>query len=243
MSSNDLAYWFPRLPERHSFRVPPTRVVYYPHGDQLVDLCDGRTPDGFEALLDRLRAAIADLGGPPAFLRTGHTSAKHDWAKTCALTDVSKLSQHVYNLVEHSAIADMFGLPLDTWVVRAWLPLKVAFHAFGGTPIAREFRCFVVDDALQCIHPYWPADAIAESVYEPDDADWRDRLKAMNVLREHERAQLALYAMQARSELPGDWSVDFAEHKDGGWYLIDMAAAADSFHAEGCGFAGPQPVA
>ena len=43
--------------------------------------------------------------------------------------------------------------------------------------------------------------------------------------------------MRVGEVLDGYWSVDFAEVKSGGWYLIDMAEGNKSWHDKECKYA------
>src|SRR4051812_17410817 len=85
---NDLAYWFPRL-EATGVPVPRTAIVTTDLDLSLVFEA-GDTPEGFRNFLAHLTLA-ADALGYPAFLRTGHTSGKHDWPRTCFLRNPEAL--------------------------------------------------------------------------------------------------------------------------------------------------------
>lgn len=230
---NNLAYWYPRLPLCR-IETPRTKIVTYPFPSRLIDLMDGKKPKGWDRFLLTLTNAARSLGGTPIFLRTGYGSGKHYWTRCCYVTDLSKLSRHVLNLVEWSNLVDIIGLPTETWVVREFLPLISTFTAegYGGMPVAREFRCFVVGGRVTCIHPYWPAGAVEDA--RPDQSDWRQRLNYINALLEPERDALTALSLTVAEAVPGDWSIDFAQHVDGRWFLIDMAQAQDSFHWPGC---------
>jgi len=53
--------------------------------------------------------------------------------------------------------------PPAAFMVREFLDLDASFKAFGGLPIAREWRIFASPEKVICYHPYWPAeDALAE---------------------------------------------------------------------------------
>jgi len=88
--------------------------------------------------------------GFPCFLRTDHTSGKHEWNRTCFLKSADDIPQHIFNLAEHSEICDFIGLPRDTWVVREYLPI-IPYGScphYGNMPLCREFRFFVNDDVV-----------------------------------------------------------------------------------------------
>lgn len=40
--------------------------------------------------------------------------------------------------------------------------------------------------------------------------------------------------------VPGYWSVDFCRHKNGAWYLTDMAEGDQSYHWATCPHASPE---
>jgi hypothetical protein len=230
---NCLSYWYPRIPK--SVPTPETRILVMPESETwaLADLCDGNTPGCWNRFIVELRT-LADEIGYPCFLRTGHGSGKHDWERTCYLPDRDTLPQHVADLVEWSQLVDMIGIPHNVWVVRKLLPVEPMFHAFRGMPISRERRLFVVDQRVQCCHPYWPVDAIAA---QPPRGcpDWRDRLEADNgtTPRPDELIAHALAVATQDGIRQRDWSMDFL-WSGGQWWLTDMALAQRSFHWPGC---------
>jgi hypothetical protein len=243
---NCFSYWFPKL---KAAGLPVPRTVITETEVELVALLDGESPSGFTLFLEQLRAAGDQLGWP-AFLRTGHTSGKHHWKRTCYLPSADKLSQHVAALVELSACADVMGLPTNVWCMREMLPTKPVFTApaFGDMPICREFRAFVDGGEVKCLHPYWPHEALmrgfpslrADSFEErhelpcdfdlPDD--FEEKYAALSDLGDDEETIRTL-ASQAGAALGGTWSVDLLD-TDRGWYVTDVAEAARSFHWEGC---------
>lgn len=175
-----LSYWFPKLLAA-SVPVPRTEIVRTE--TPLVELLDGREPDGFKALLDRLHAAALAVGGYPVFLRTGHGSGKHDWPQTCHVPARADLRRHVANLVAWGHLVDLLGLPTAVWAVREYVALDAGFTAFGGLPVARERRYFIAGGQVLCHHPYWPADAIREGTgYGPPPSvpDCEARLEELN---------------------------------------------------------------
>lgn len=229
---NDLAYWFPIL-ESTGVPVPRTEIVTTT-GD-LAPILDGSPAPGFRPLCDDLRAALGRLGtGFPAFLRTGQGSGKHDWARTCYLAGGDSLVSHVAALVEWSETVDFFGLPTGTWAVREFLDLYSTFSAFSGMPVAREYRCFIRDGLVTCVHPYWPPDSLAN----PSVPDWWDRLVELYPPRSSHVGDAARIAQATARAFDGSWSLDLAQHRDGTWYAIDMAEAERSFHWPGCPVAG-----
>lgn len=225
---NCLSYWFPPI-EAAGLPVPTTRIVRT--DVELVDLLDGRKPEGYDDFLRELFWAGNEIGGRPFFLRTGHGSGKHDWRETCYV-DEGNLGWHVSRLVEWSHTADMFGLPHEVWAVRRLLRTAPLFHAFGkGFPVTREFRVFIREDEIEGVYPYWSAEAIAEG--EPDTDDWRDRLAAASTLSDDDAEEIGMLAGTASAAVGGGyWSIDFLSDIKGKWWLTDMAKGNRSFKPE-----------
>lgn len=225
-----LSYWFPKLVAA-GLPVPRT-IIVEATSDECLDIGAGiwgEEGDGSAvAFLARLKQA-ADSIGYPCFLRTDHTSNKHQWEKTCFLQRSSDLVNHVAALAEFSEICDFIGLPYRNWVVREYLPI-IPFGScprYGNMPVCREFRFFVDNSNIRCIHPYWPMQALKDGGVGTDldygalcefggDAD---KLKALAVAAGH--------------AVGGSWSIDILETLRG-WYVTDMAEAKKSFHWEGC---------
>jgi hypothetical protein len=234
---NDMAYWFPRL---LSADVPVPRTTLIEAPPDLVNILDGVKPEGYDEFIAKLTAAAYIVGDATsehswyAFLRTGHTSNKHSWGKTCFLESpgFQDMRNHVFNLVEFSECADILGLPCRTWAVREFVPLWSTFTAFDGLPIAVERRVFIKDGKPLCDHNYWPPLAIRN----PSREDWQ------SLLRDHDeiarlydsRTQINAYLDRICSAFDGSWSVDFALGRDGVWRCIDLAEGDRSFHWPGC---------
>lgn len=223
---NCMSLWFPAVVESG---VPCPRTELIRTDAQLINLVDGVTPDGFDVLVDMLQVGGNRLGWP-AFLRSGQTSGKHDWVNTCYVSGPDDIAQHVYNIVEFSACADLFGLPTDVWVIREMLKVTPAFHAFEGMPVTRERRYFVEDGKVLGHHPYWPPEAMSFGV---DVDDPEERLKPLNYEGELEVEWLTAESERVSRQIEGAWSVDWlnARGVDGmpRWYCIDMARAEDSW--------------
>ena len=225
---NCLSYWFPRI-EAAGLPVPRTLIVRT--SLDLSEILDGEEPTGWAKLIRDLREAINEIG-LPCFLRTGQTSNKHDWTRSCFLTDMTLLGQHVYKLIEFSACCDIIGLPTNVWAVRELIQTKPLFTAFRGFPVTREFRVFAEDGRVHCVHPYFPANSI-EGGY-PSDLDWRAKLEAASQMDTDPLARLCWLAMRASRALPGAWSIDLLEDAHGSWWITDAADAGCSFHWQGC---------
>lgn len=230
---NCLSYYHPIL-EAAGVPVPKTEFVRMSDeqrrdvGGAVFD-CKPFGEEG-ELFVETLRAACARVGSP-AFLRTGHTSAKHYWNRTCSVSDPARIKENVRQIVEFSECCGFIGLPWDVWAVREFLPGDVEFVAFDGRmPVRREFRLFVRDGAIECLHPYWPADSIKD--HEPSVPDWRELLAKMNEVGD-DRGEVESLALRVAAVLPGYWSVDVLATPRG-WYVTDCAMGDNSYHWEGC---------
>ena len=232
---NCLSYWFPRLQEA-GLPVPGTTIVKYDL--PLTPMLDGiLTPsiEGFLNILKRVAVAAAEHSGHgcswPVFLRTGQGSGKHDWSRTCCLKSAADVPQHVRNLVEWSETVDHIGLPCDIWAVREMLPVDpLAFlEGYHGMPLVQEFRGFVKDGRVVCVHGYWPEAAILQGCRgEISPAILEEMAKPAPP------AAVDLIGLVAKAFAgDGAWSVDVLKTRRG-YYVTDMAEAHRSFHWEGC---------
>ena len=231
--TNNLADWFPLL-ETAGVQTPRTSIIGTDR--DLSPLLDRVAPDGISGLVEQVVDAAGRLGFP-AFLRTGHTAGKHDFARTAFLRSPADALPHIAALVEHSAMADVAGLPTNTWVVREFLPIRPAFVAFRGLPITAERRYFF--NALGQVtghHPYWTPAAVAQGNPRGPrgpltDEQWRPVLDRLNRETVEEVALLTSMTerVAAAFAFHGSWSVDYLHTADRGWVAIDMARFADSF--------------
>lgn len=229
-----LSYWFPKI-QAAGLPVPRTTIVQMPKAAQedVWAAFDGNEgPGGMAAFCDMLRAAMEPMGYP-CFLRTDHTSGKHNWNRTCFVTDPAKVGAHVFAIAEFSECASLMGMPWNTWVVREFLPTKPlgVCSAYGDMPVCREFRYFVDGADIKCAHPYWPLRALLDGGY--DGLGQSD----MYVVQPNELDELSILAARAGAAVGGAWSIDILE-TERGWMVTDMAEAHKSFHWEGCPHAG-----
>lgn len=225
-----LSYWFPKI---QAAGLPTPRTIILPmspeaHSD-IFRLFDGMAMKGVaKPFFNQLKVA-ADFIGYPCFLRTGQTSGKHSWNKTCYVRTLDQLEQHVINLVEFSSIADFVGLLCNVWVVREYLPVQPygVCPKYGDMPICKEFRFFVDDDVVRCYHPYWPRDALEQGGATLTDEDYRSLCDPGDDFYLHRLAESVGRAVG------GSWSVDILE-TERGWVVTDLAEAHKSFHWETC---------
>jgi hypothetical protein len=94
-----LSYWFPKL-EAAGLPVPKTILIDMPEDAQkyvwgLFDGKEGGDTRSIDAFVAELATACSSVGYP-AFLRTDHTSGKHNWKKACFVPDGNDLGSHVF---------------------------------------------------------------------------------------------------------------------------------------------------
>lgn len=231
-----LSYWLPKL-EVAGIPVPKTKIVTMPlcAQESILEWFDGKAGNGKEEpFFAELTAAAFEIGFP-CFLRTGHTSGKHEWNRCCYLTSADKIKQHVFNLAEHSECADLIGLPWSVWAVREFLP-TVPFGAcrnWNGLPVCREFRFFVDGGVVRCWHPYWPLKALEDGQAVLEDGSTFSKESYANLCHNYAPPVLSALAAAAGRAVGGAWSVDTLETRRG-WFVTDMAEADKSFHWPGC---------
>ena len=224
---NSLDYWFPVL-KKNNVLVPKTEIIKT-DCDLGYLVMENEAPEGYDNFISQV-TEVTDAMGYPCFIRTGYTSAKHDWSDTCYLGKREDVSSHVYRIVEFSECADMIGsLKYDVWCVRELLPTTPLFTAFRGMPITREFRGFWIDGKIQCVHPYWPVDAIRN----PSIDNWKELLLKSHDLCWPEYKVVNRLIKSVGVLFKGNWSIDVLETING-WYVIDMAIAEQSYHWGGC---------
>lgn len=229
LDRNDLAFWFPLI-KAGGLPVPETIIVRTDCDPP--SLLDGVKPEGYDDFIAELESAAQTIGYP-CFLRTGHTSGKHDWSDTCYLEEPAKIGWHVTALIEASLLADMFGLPTQTWVVRKLIETAPLFRCewWSGFPVTREFRVFIRDDEVEMVYPYWPADAVADG--SPDNKNWRSLLHAASIMTDQDAERIGFLSGMASGSVGGGyWSMDFLQDVHGEWWLTDMADGDRSYRPE-----------
>lgn len=230
-----LSYWFPIL-EAAGIPVPRTIIVPMSHEAfrDVFRVFDGEPMQGdADPFFAEIKKA-ADAIGYPCFLRTGQTSAKHSWERSCYLPSAQAIQAHVIEIIEYSECVSLIGLPCNVWAVREILPTMPLGTCpdFFNMPLCREFRFFVADGEVRCWHPYWPTEAIEQGGGDPALYD------ALASTDDYVSA-FALAHKAARA-VPGAWSIDVLD-TERGWYVTDMAEAEKSYHAEGCEILAGEP--
>lgn len=229
-----LSYWFPKIQEA-GLPVPKTVLLTMSAEaeKQTFGFFDGEEI-GVEArkfFLNLADAAETRIGFP-CFLRTGHSSAKHEWARTCYVPSKADVAEHAMNIIYFSECQGIIGMPWREWAIRELLPTKpVAFApGYDEMPVNREFRFFVDGPAIECWHPYWPEEALARGGINPIIiARTLDAL----AMKPEELPALTLLASRVGAAVGGRWSVDLLE-TERGWYVTDMAEADKSWHWPDC---------
>ena len=229
-----MSYWLPKL-EAAGLPVPRTTLVPMSRAAfrDVFNVFDGKPlEDPANEFLQELGAAAAEIGYP-VFLRTGMTSGKHSWSRTCYLAYPERLLSHVASLIEFSECVSFVGLPCSWWAVRELLPTMplAACPNYDGMPVCREFRCFVLDGAVRCLHPYWPTEAL-ERGGVANAAQVAERLSEC-----FDEEEVRALAARAGAAVGGAWSVDVLE-TERGWFVTDMAEAEKSWHWPGCSAEG-----
>jgi len=211
-----LTYWFPKI-QAAGIPVPKTIILTMPEETKnaIWKVFDGESlTDKAYPFFDSINAAVESIGGYPCFLRTGQTSGKHSWRKTCFLETTKDIMGHVLSLVEFSEMVDIVGLDWTYWVVREYLPIKpfAICPRYSDMPVCREFRFFVQDGKIICRHPYWPLHAIKQGGVDMDKKTYGKLCHMDN------QEVLDKIASTAGRVVGGAWSVDLLETENG-WYL------------------------
>lgn len=231
-----LSYWFPRI-KAAGLPVPRTKILKFADARdteqdflQIFD-CKKIGPKAVK-FVARLESAIRKGFTLPVFLRTGQTSAKHDWERTCKISDLAKLQRHVLAIIEYSEACSFMGVPWDVWAVRPFMILQGTgdvLPLYGNMPVAVEWRVFVRESPhgfeVEHIQPYWPVNALVRGGMDKAAAE---ALLAAQLANGPPPGILAM-SLEAAMACGGDWSVDWCREIGGDWILTDMAEAAKSY--------------
>lgn len=223
-----ITYWFPKL---EGLPVPKTYIIKtdITAKEQInyVD-CNNTIEDKIQKLLLNIKDCASKLGYP-IFLRTGQTSAKHEWKDTCFVKDDQRIRYQIDRIILFSCLIDFFGLPADIWVVREFLYLDYTFKAFDDMPISKEFRFFVESGKITHEQPYWPE----HSIEDPSIKNWKKKLKDMSILgNDKNKVYKLVHEVANRFKDDIGFSVDVCKTNNGDWYITDMAPADVSFKWE-----------
>lgn len=224
-----LSYWYPKITEA-GLPTPDTVIIKCPNANELASILDGSTPSVLAELCHEIQDAAGMIAGCPFFLRTGQTSGKHMWDRTCYVADITSktIMSHIAALIDFSGSVDMIGLPIDIWVVRKLLDVTPLFRCelYRGMPIVPEARCFVDGGKLVDFVPYWPEGAIEEG--QPDNPRWKEIVAVADDKIATNKSEIAELACRAGMAVGGQWSVDVLLANDG-LFVTDMAVAERSY--------------
>ena len=227
MNPTSAVYWYPIVKDL----VPTPRTIIIPFKPELTwQVIDGEPMN--ELPIEEIAKACEKIGYP-CFFRTDFASAKQDGPNSYLITQESDINTIVYKTLEDNVLKDQEP---TAFMVREFLELFSPFKAFGGLPIAREFRFFTKYGKNICHHYYWPEGAI--KFYRPKDEipGWKYKLRVLG--RDLDRIDyitLSEYARDISSRLEGKtWSIDFAQDENCKWYMIDAAEGFKSWHPTDC---------
>jgi len=225
MDINSLFFWWPHLRDK---KMPKTVGVLCDMMDAYPMLDGQPTPDLPWLAFEGAAKAV----GFPVFVRSDLSSAKHSGPKAYRLNSLGDLKNVIYETLEDNCLKNLEGL-FTGFVFRQWIELDSRFTAFDGHLIAPEVRIFAGEGKVDATYFYWPEEAFERHTDHPD---WRTIRKTM----EDETMQAVVLdplverALEATNKIGfGQWSIDFAKDKEGGWWLIDMATAEHSWRPAG----------
>lgn len=234
LDKNSLLYWFPKI-KNLEIPIPKTKIVGLT--SQEIQAYHHSEGDCFN--LDRLSAEVertimSDFS-LPVFLRTDQYSNKSFWEKSCYLDSLGNLQRNLMEIISGSAMADFLGLPIETIVVREFIPMDTRFTAFSGNmPVNPERRYFIRDGQVLCHHPYWIEEAIEKGTRRGLPPNWKEIAREINTEAPDEIKLLTGYSQKVAEVMEDFWSVDFCKAQNGQWILIDMALGKQSWHPSEC---------
>ena len=231
---SSMHFWWPVI-QKLGIDAPKTKEVPLAK-HEIFALASERIP---KTVVRKIEATAKEFG-TPFFLRTDLSSGKHSWVKTYFVNSIGNLDRHIYEIISHHLLADIFGIPFSSFFVREYIPLESYFTAFwGDMPVAKERRYFIKDSKVQCHHEYWVEGAVREGMERKGipESDWLPKLRNLNREEAKEVEELSNIAAKVGRHFDGYWSVDFAKAKDGRWLLIDMGKGEISYHKPDCEFA------
>jgi len=237
VNQNSSLFWLPKI-NKSGLPIPKTIIIPYDH-KRFVEMIEGGRKYKIKQLFNDIEQACIKIGYP-CFFRTDLSSAKHDGESAYLIGgDVNlenNIQRVVYSTVQDNEAKFFVGsIWPQAFMIRQFLELDYRFKAFGGLPIAREWRFFANPDKVICYHPYWPEKAIRSVHGIEPKVNWKALLKDLH--KEIDINKLKVMAIKAAKICDGTFSVDFAMDKTKKWWLIDMATAKSSWHWPTCKFA------
>jgi len=234
-SLNSALYWFPRI-EQAELKVPKTIFVTYNH-NKWIEAVEGEL-DSYKSVIEKTLSEIeiaAQEIGYPVFFRTDLASAKHSGTEAYLIKNKDDILRVIWAAVEDNELKLWMSPDQPSaFMIREFINLDAPFIAFGGHPIAREWRYFTYNNEVLCKHFYWPEDTIKfftseyHSGNEPDN--WKQQLASLNTPVPNLDQEAVSAALNCDDY--NFWSIDFAQDKSGQYWLIDMALGENSWHPE-----------
>lgn len=222
---NSLCFWYPKI--KDLVPTPKTTILPLPNCTIYFKWLDEGIPETF---IKKLKLASQQIGFP-VFMRTDQMACKHDWKDTCYVKTAEDLEGNLSLMLDTNLAIDMAGELLPkAIVIREFLYLKSFFKctAYKGMPVAREFRFFATKGHVDCYHPYWVHDAIAEG--KPSTPKWREDLPELERLEEPEKSKVFGIAQKASTPFREQISVDICQTRWKHWYITDLACGSQSYH-------------
>jgi hypothetical protein len=217
---NCISSWYPILVEL-GIKTPRTIIVEL--DEDLTKWAYAETIPRLQEYIDRVQQATDEIGYP-CFLRSGQTSHKHSWKRSCYVENSKTIGPQMFEIGYLCAMADW---PIVCFAARELIPTSPIFTAFyGDMPVTREFRLFVNEGEIIHIQPYWPPAAIEGHTKEEN---WPEKLAAINEMTDEEKTYLSELTEKIGKKMGGYWSVDWLQSADGEWYCIDMAWGGNSY--------------
>jgi hypothetical protein len=208
--------WFPKI--KDILPVPKTEILEISKDEMISEDLHQKIKDS------------ANKIGYPLFMRSDQGSAKHDYERSCHAASEDKILGNLACLFEWHLLVDLWPVAI---VFRELLHLHAPFKAFEGLPIAKERRYFVDEGKVLCSHAYWPEGAIEAGRGAKNLPDgWQAMLAEISIEDKGEIACLTRMAESFAENVPGFYSVDFAQKADGQWVMIDAARGELSYHPE-----------
>lgn len=228
MHKNSMFYWYP-IVEQCGIKSPKTVLVPF---KGTLDFCifDGKKSKSYSAFISQLEKEAEKIGYP-LFMRSDEASNKFEWSNSCYVESKEKLYGNLLNILE--MIEMSMGLGFRGVALREFLTLESTFTSHRGMPVAKEFRLFIRNGKLECIHPYWPKVAITR----PSAEDYATKLDVLRQFTSDDLNAILKELSKFENKLPEYWSVDFCKTTKGEWYLTDMAIGEQSYHWATCQYA------
>jgi hypothetical protein len=171
--------------------------------------------------VEELRAAVKQVGGPPAFIRTDmSTNIKDSDGMKITSIDTPELESSAGSIIQYNR--SWAEVPVSSLVVREWLDIEHFFTAWDGKKIGVEVRFFSEGSSLEGWCFDWDP-----SELQPDNSNWKELYDKTESIAEEHISEITDQAQTVANHFSsigtGSWSIDFVRTVDGTWYCTDMA--------------------